>query len=75
MVHLLLPMPLHTSYPCSPRLMGSTSHLANELGNVDKDHNVDRDHRDASCIAVLHMSRMHGVQQLDLRSIEVLPLD
>ena len=30
----------HASCPCSPRLMGSTSHLANELGNEDRDHNI-----------------------------------
>ena len=30
---------------------------------------------DAVCIVVLPMSRMHGVQQLDLGSIKVLPLD
>ena len=47
------------------KLMESTFHLASELGNV----------MDASCTSVLPMSRMHGFRQLDLGSIEVLPLD
>ena len=73
MVHLLLWMRQHTSYPCSLGLMGSTSHLANELGKVDRDHSTTMD---ASCTFVLPMSRMHGVQQRDLGSslIGVLPL-
>jgi len=29
-----------TSYACSPGLMGSTSHLANELGNENGDHST-----------------------------------
>ena len=29
-----------SSYPCSPGHMGSTSHLANELGNEDRDNST-----------------------------------
>jgi len=33
---LLLRMPQNTSYTCSPRLLGCTSHLINELGKEDR---------------------------------------
>ena len=53
--------------------MGSTFHLANELGNEDKDHSTN-DGRIVYCRTLY--ATMHGVQQLDLGSslIEALPL-
>ena len=40
LVHPLLIYAPHRSYPCSLGLMGSTSHLANEFGNEDRDRNT-----------------------------------
>ena len=34
----LISSPIKESYPCSLRLMGSTSHLINEQGNEVRDH-------------------------------------
>jgi len=41
MIHSLV----QASYPCSPGLMGSTSHLINEQGNEDRDHSSSIDGR------------------------------
>ena len=49
-----------SSYPCSPGHMGSTSHLANELGKVVGTITLLMD---ASCTVALPMSRMNDVQQ------------
>ena len=53
--------------------MGSTSHLANELGNEDKDHRII-DGRILYCRSLYSMYKMDCVQQLDLGSslVEVL---
>ena len=61
-------------YPCSPGLMGSTSDLAIELGNKDRDHSTI-DGRIVYCHTLY--ARMNGVQKIDMGSslIEVLPMD
>ena len=50
--------------------MGSTSHLANELGNEDRDHSTTD-----GCIMYCRTlyARIISVYLLDLVSIEVLP--
>ena len=44
LVRLSLIYALHASCPWSFRLMGSTCHLANEVGNVDRDHSKTDGH-------------------------------
>ena len=43
-VDRMISSPVEASYPCSLRLMGSTSHLINEQGNDDREHSsiIDR---------------------------------
>ena len=44
LVHLSLICAQHASYTWSFELMGSTFHLANEVGNVDRDHSKNDGH-------------------------------
>ena len=54
-----------SSYKCSLGHMGSSSHPANELGKLVRDHSTTD-----GCIMYFRtpFARMHGVQQLDIGS-------
>lgn len=55
-VDTMISYPVEASYPCSLGLMGSTSHLINEQGNEDRDHNSTID----GCIIVSTVLPMLG---------------
>ena len=60
--------PTYTSYPCRPGLMGSTFHLANELGNEDRNRSTT-DGRMMFDIALEPMETDFGLVESDSLSI------